>query len=180
MKKIVAMLAMASMLAGSCSVMAAEPEVTTQEAVSSEERNYSPESGTGWMCGEINGESVEFEFTGIGKGLTGNTYNFQSEEYDLAVTFNKDLEVDKEMKENSIIQIEIMSHNEATSGYYFAKKTVRANVDSTVTLLQKTEEGLMQGEFEVTLLSADRYVGDTRPGILPELKISAGEFCFCE
>ena len=45
---------------------------------------------------------------------------------------------------------------------------------------QKTEEGLMQGEFDVTVLSGNRYVGDARPGMLPELEISNGEFCFCE
>ena len=72
----------------------------------------------------------------------GHTYNFKAEEYDLAVTFNKELEVGTQMDENSIIQIELMSRDEATSGYYFAKKTVRENVDSTVILDQKTEEGL--------------------------------------
>ena len=178
MKKIVAMLAMASMLAGSCSVMAAEIE--TKAEATDAERNYSPESGTGWMYADINGEHVEFEFAGFGKGLTGHTYNFKAEEYDLAVTFNKELEVGTQMDENSIIQIELMSRDEATSGDYFAKKTVRENVDSTVILDQKTEEGLMQGEFDVTVLSGNRYVGDARPGMLPELEISNGEFCFCE
>ena len=65
MKKIVAMLAMASMLAGSCSVMAAEIE--TKAEATDAERNYSPESGTGWMYADINGEHVEFEFAGFGK-----------------------------------------------------------------------------------------------------------------
>lgn len=183
MKKIMAMLALTSMLMGSCCVMAEEskPAETAVEAEDlKEERNYSPESGTGWLCAEINGEPVEFEFKSFTKGMTGTTYSFEGEGYTMAIVFNKALEVDETMEENAITQIEVISSLTATSGYYFSKKSSKNDVESTVKLVQKTDDGLMQGEFSVTVLSGDRYVGDSKPGILPELEITDGEFCFCE
>ena len=47
-----------------------------------------------------------------------------------------------------------------------------------MTLKEKTDDGLLQGEFTVTVPTAERYVGDNKPGILPELKFTKGEFCF--
>lgn len=184
MKKTIAMLALTSMFMGTCCVMAEEPETTQETAAEEqdkkEERDYNPESGTGWLSAEINGETVEFEFKGMTKGMTGTTYNFESEGYVMGVMFNKALEVDTPMEENAITQIEIISSLESTSGYYFSKKSSKEDVESTATLIQKTDDGLLQGEFTVTVLSGDRYVGDSRPGILPELEITDGEFCFCE
>lgn len=181
MKKVMAMLAMASMLMGSCCTMAAETKPAAVEAEETkEDRNYNPESGTGWLCAEINGEPVELEFKSCTKGMTGTTYSFESKEYTMAIVFNKALKVDEEMEGNAITQIEVISSVSSSAGYYFSKKTSKTDVESTVKLVQKTDEGLLQGEFSATVLTAERYVGDSKPGILPELEITAGEFCFCE
>ena len=69
-KRIIGLLAAVTMLAG-MSVGAAETEKA--------ERNYAPEEGKGWMAVEINGEEVEFEYTGSTKGMTGTTYNFKAD-----------------------------------------------------------------------------------------------------
>ena len=42
------------------------------------------------------------------------------------------------------------------------------------------EDGLWQGTFSVTVNSADRWLGDMKPGIIAELELENGEFCFCE
>ncbi len=82
--------------------------------------------------------------------------------------------------ENSINSIEILSHVTETSGCYFTKKSSRNNVDSEVTLEKMDEDGLWQGTFRVTATAADRWLGDMKPGIIAELKLENGEFCFCE
>jgi len=98
----------------------------------------------------------------------------------MALVFNKKLVVGEEMDKNAIAQIEIMSHATADNGYYFAKKAAGKDVVSTVTLAENETEGVLQGEFTVTVPTADRYVGDNKPGILPELELTEGEFCFFE
>lgn len=42
------------------------------------------------------------------------------------------------------------------------------------------EDGIWQGTFSVTVLSADRWLGDMKPGIIAELEFENGEFCFCK
>lgn len=152
----------------------------TANAAEATERNYAPEEGKGWLVVEINGEEVEFEYDGSNKGMTGTTYNFKAEEYTMSLMLNKKLEVGEEMETNAITQIEIMSHATADTGYYFAKKASGEDVVSTVTLAESQGEGILQGEFTVTVPTADRYVNDNRPGILPELELTEGEFCFFE
>lgn len=180
-KRLLVMLAMATMLMGTCA-MAEETEAVEEPATAEEavERNYAPEAGTGWLVAKINGEDVELEFESATKGMTGKTYSFASEEYEINLMLNKSLKVGEEMEENAITQIEVLSHVESSYGYYFTKKSPGAAVVSTVTLAETENEDMMQGEFTVTVPSGDRYVGDFRPGILPELVFTEGEFCFCE
>ncbi len=168
-KRLIGILAAATMLLG-----------VSAGAAEAVERDYAPEEGKGWMVVEINGEEVEFEYTGSTKGMTGTTHNFKADEYTIALVFNKKLEIGKEMETNAIAQIEIMSHATADNGYYFAKKAAGKDVVSTVTLAEAQSEDIMQGEFTVTVPTADRYVGDNKPGILPELELTEGEFCFFE
>ncbi|MCI8317891.1 MAG: hypothetical protein HFG96_05105 [Lachnospiraceae bacterium] len=168
-KRIIGLLAAATMLLG--------VSASAAEAV---ERDYAPEEGKGWLVVEINGEEVEFEYTSSTKGMTGTTHNFEAEDYTMALVFNKKLVVGEEMDKNAIAQIEIMSHATADNGYYFAKKAAGKDVVSTVTLAENETEGVLQGEFTVTVPTADRYVGDNKPGILPELELTEGEFCFFE
>lgn len=70
------------------------------------------------------------------------------------------------MGENSINSIEVQSHVTATSGYYFTKKSGDAAVNSEVTMEKIDEDGIWQGTFSVTVLSADRWLGDMKPGII--------------
>ena len=84
------------------------------------------------------------------------------------------------MGENSINSIEVQSHVDTTSGYYFSKKSGDVSVNSEVTMEKVDEDGLWQGTFSVTVLSADRWLGDMKPGIIAELEFENGEFCFCE
>ena len=67
-----------------------------------------------------------------------------------------------------------------TSGYYFSKKSPSAAVDSEVTLQQGGENGIWQATFRVTVNSADRWLGDMKPGLISELPLENGEFCFCK
>lgn len=112
--------------------------------------------------------------------MTGTTYNFKSDDFTMALVFNKKLVVGEEMDTNAIAQIEIMSSETSSAGYYFAKKAAGKDVVSTVTLEESEAEGITQGVFTVTVPTADRYVNDNRPGMLPELELTEGEFCFFE
>lgn len=198
-KKLFAMMLAAAMLGTSFSAMASETEapaeavtetaateaaateaVTEAAAEETVERNHNPEAGTGWLTVDINGEPEEFELKYVTIGLTGKTCHFESDGYTMSFILSKDLAVGETMGTNSIYQIDLLSSEEATSGYYFAKKTVKADVDSEVTLSQKTEDGLVDGTFKVTVNSAERYVGDARPGIQESLVLENGEFCFHE
>lgn len=144
------------------------------------ERNYAPEAGTGWMAVEIHGKPEELAFVEGTKSLSGTTYVFENEDYRISIVFDRKLEVGVTAGENSINSIEILSHVTETSGYYFTKKSSGNNVDSEVTLEKMDEDGLWQGTFRVTATTADRWLGDMKPGIIAELKLENGEFCFCE
>ena len=77
-KKLIAILALAVMVMGT-SVTAAAAETKTAEesaaeevteaAEETEERDYNPEEGKGWLTAEINEEPVEFEYAGQTKGI---------------------------------------------------------------------------------------------------------------
>lgn len=190
MKKRLLIMLSAVMLLGTCvTVSAAEKEADTAAVQETEaaaedtdeaaDRDYNPEAGAGWLAAEINDEPVEFEFESAAKGMTGTTYTFKSEKFSVSLMFNKSLEVGEEMDKNAITQIEVVSSDNASSGYYFVKKSSGQDVESTVTL-EKSEDGLVQGTFTVTVPTAERYVGDNRPGILEELVFTEGEFCFHE
>lgn len=172
-KKLIALLILSTMLTGTM-VIAEETPDTEVTA----ERNYSPEAGTGWLAVKINDELVEFEYTGTQKGMTGEVHSFEAESFSMLLMLNKKLELGTEMETNAITQIEIMSDDASSSGYYFTKKTSSSDVTSKVLLAEATSEDITQGTFEVTVLTADRYVGDNKPGILPQLELTEGEFCF--
>lgn len=180
-KRLLVMLALATMMLGT-TAFAAETELpeAQETEVEASERNYDPEEGTGWLVAKINDKEVEFEYESKTSGMTGTTYNFEAEDFTLSFVLNKALEVGTEMDENAITQIEVVSSDAASVGYYFSKKSTGSNVDSKVTLGEKSEDGLLKGEFSVKVLTADRYVGDNKPGILPELDFTDGEFCFRE
>ena len=181
-KKLLALLIISTMLSGT--VVIAEENAETAETVVEEvaeetvERNYSPEEGTGWLSVKINDEVVEFEYTGTQKGMTGSVHSFEADRFSMLLMFNKKLEIGTEMETNAVTQIEIMSSQTDSSGYYFSKKSSSTDVTSKVLLAEATSEEITQGTFEVVVLTADRYVGDTRPGILPQLDLTEGEFCF--
>ena len=185
-KKLLALLIISTMLTGTVVMAeeAAETETTetaveaaeeTEEAV---ERNYSPEAGTGWLSVKINEDIVEFEYTGTQKGMTGEVHSFEAEKFSMLLMFNKKLEIGTEMETNAITQIEIMSSESSSNGYYFTKKSSSADVASKVLLAEAASEDITQGTFEVVVLTAERYVGDNKPGILPQLDLTEGEFCF--
>ena len=182
-KKLLALLIISTILSGTI-VMAEEAAETVVEEVAEEaaeetvERNYSPEEGTGWLSVKINDEVVEFEYTGTQKGMTGSVHSFEADRFSMLLMFNKKLEIGTEMETNAVTQIEIMSSQTDSSGYYFSKKSSSTDVTSKVLLAEATSEEITQGTFEVVVLTADRYVGDTRPGILPQLDLTEGEFCF--
>lgn len=144
------------------------------------EPDYAPESGTGWMKVDIYDEPQELSFKGISKGMSGEVFIFENETYTVSIVLDKKLEVGVTGGENSIKQIEVYSHATNTSGYYFTKKSSSASVDSEVTLQKKAEDGVWQGNFRVTVLTADRWLGDMKPGLIAELPLENGEFCFCE
>lgn len=48
----------------------------------------------------------------------------------MSIVFDQDLAVGETMGTNSIYQIDLLSSEEDSSGYYFSKKTVTADVDS--------------------------------------------------
>ena len=190
-KKWIALLALAAMLTGTCA-LAQETEAVsgletealsgqTAEAGSeeTEERNYAPESGTGWLAAKINDNPVELEFTGESKGMTGTIYSFESEDYTVNIMLNKSLKAGEAMEENAVSQIEVLSREKSSVGYYFTKKSSGTDVESTAALAETDREDLVQAEFTVTVPAAERYVGDFKPGILPELVFTEGEFCFC-
>lgn len=180
-KKLLSLLIIATMLSGTIVMAeeAAEAETVVEEAAEEAvERNYSPEAGTGWLSVKINDTVVEFEYTGTQKGMTGEVHSFEADEFTMLIMLNKKLEIGTEMETNAITQIEIMSEETSSDGYYFTKKSSGTDVASKVLLVEATSEDITQGTFEVTVLTADRYVGDNRPGILPQLDLTEGEFCF--
>ncbi len=190
MKKLMGIFVLVLVLAGS-SALAAESELSagteaeTEETEETEEeteaeRDYNPSSGSGWMTVLVNEESENFEYTGSMKSMTGTVYTFESDDFSVSLMLNKDLKTGKEMDGNAITQIEVVSAAPASAGYYFVKKSSGTVVESSVLLCESTEEGIIQGEFSVTVPSSERYVGDNRPGILEELAFTEGEFCFCE
>lgn len=144
------------------------------------ERNYAPEAGTGWMTVDIHGEPVELEFTEASKGLSGTTYVFESKAYRVSIVFDRQIKAGEAMGENAINSIEIVSHTASTSGYYFTKKTKDVPVDCEVMLEKKAEDGIWQGTFRVMAHTADRWLGDMKPGLIADLALENGEFCFCE
>ena len=148
--------------------------------VETEVRDYNPEQGTGWMTAKVNDTSANLEYTGSTKGMTGTMYSFEGDGFEVNLMFNKKLEAGEEMDENAIIQIEVISSNHDSIGYYFTKKSSKTKVESNVLLSKEAPEGIMQGEFSVTVPSADRYVGDNKPGILEKLEFTEGEFGFFE
>ena len=172
MKKIVTLLLAIAMLCG----LAAFAE----EAATDTERNYAPESGTGWMLVDIHGQTEELAYVESVRSLTGATYVFENDDYRVSIVLDRDLEAGVTMGENSINSIEIQSHLDSTSGYYFSKKSSSDVVNSEVTMEKIDEDGLWQGTFSVTVNSADRWLGDMKPGIIAELELENGEFCFCE
>lgn len=189
-KRLVIMLALTAMLVGTTVTASAadkeadtaavqETETAGEDAQKAEDRDYNPEAGTGWLVADMNEEPVEFEFDSAAKGMTGTAYTFKSDKFTMTLMLNKSLEVGKEMDKNAITQIEVVSSDSASAGYYFIKKSSGKDVDSTVTL-EKSEDGLIQGTFTVTVPTAERYVGDNKPGILEELVFTEGEFCFHE
>lgn len=165
MKKLL-MLVLALMLCMACAL--AEAPV---------ERNYAPEAGTGWLYCTINDEVIEFTYTGFTKSMADVTYSFASDKYTMNVIFNKKLEVGVEMTVNAVKSLELISSDGATAGYYLVKKSTSKDVDSDV-LLTKNEDGLMAGTFRVMVHPIERFVGDMRPGMIQDLELSAGEFCF--
>lgn len=144
------------------------------------EADYAPESGTGWMKVDIYGELQELSFKEVAKGMSGDTFIFENDNYTVSIIFDKKLEVGVTGGENSVKQIEVYSRLTNTSGYYFSKKSPSVSVDSEVTLQKKAEDGVWQGTFRVTVLTADRWLGDMKPGLIAELPLENGEFCFCE
>lgn len=180
-KRLFVVLALTTMMLGT-TAFAAETETVSEQSTEAAdaEKNYDPEEGTGWLTAKINDKEVEFEYENKTTGMTGTTYNFESDDFTLSIVFNKALEIGTEMDGNAITQIEVVSSDAASSGYYFSKKSTGNDVDSKVLLKEKSDDGLVQGEFSVKVLTADRYVGDNKPGILPELDFTDGEFCFRE
>ncbi|MDO4547784.1 MAG: hypothetical protein Q4D04_06800 [Clostridia bacterium] len=144
------------------------------------QRNYAPESGSGWLVAEIYGEPVELAYTGSTKSMTGTSHAFESEDYSISIAFDRKIEVGVTMGENSVNQIELISSYTPTEGYYFTKKSSSVSVDSEVLLEKMGEDGIWQGTFRVTVNPGDRWVGDMRPGIIAGLDIENAEFCFCE
>lgn len=158
---------------------AVEAETEAGESAATE-RDLDPESGSGWLTATIDGAQRELEFVSATKGMTGTVYLFQGSGYSLSLLFDKKLDVDNEVEKNSINQAEVMSSTSESSGYYFVRKGAGKEVDGKAVLLQKTDDGLFQGEFSVNIPRGDRYVGDTKPGILEVLEITDGAFCFRE
>lgn len=172
MKKIVALLLAIAML---CSMTV----FALAEAVEAPaERNYAPEAGTGWMIVDICGETQELAFVEAVRGLTGVTYVFENNAYSISIVLDRKLKVGETMGENAINSIEVLSHTSKTSGYYFTKKSSSVKVNSEVTMAKIDEDGLYQGTFKVDVTTADRWLGDAKPGILPVLNLTNGEFCF--
>ena len=79
MKKIIALLMALMMLCGVAAL--AEEAATTEEAVVEVERNYAPESGTGWMSVDIHGVHEELTYVESVRSLSGATYIFENEDY---------------------------------------------------------------------------------------------------
>ena len=104
MKKIVTLLLAIAMLCG----LAAFAE----EAATDTERNYAPESGTGWMIVDIHGQTEELAYVESVRSLTGATYVFENDDYRVSIVLDRDLEAGVTMGENSINSIEIQSHLE--------------------------------------------------------------------
>lgn len=181
-RKVTGLLVLAVMLMSAMAAAQAEEATEGASEVTSEaaERNYSPEAGTGWLTAQLGDETIELTYEGSTNGMTGKTYSFTSEDFDINLMLNKSLKAGETMEGNAITQIEVLSHETSSTGYYFIKKSSGTDVTSTVTLAETDDENILQGEFSVTVPSADRYVGDFKPGILPELEFTDGEFCFCE
>lgn len=159
-------------------VLALGGAARAEEVAEAHVRDYEPAAGTGWMVVEIYGETIEMEYTGFTKGMTGTTYSFAGGGYTLSIMFDSKLKEGETGGENSVKQLEIVSSLSATSGYYFVKKATGKAVDSEVTLVKKDHEGLWQGTFRVMAHPGDRYLGDSKPGIIEDLLLENGEFCF--
>lgn len=172
MKKFVAMMLALVMLC--CMTVVAMAEAVEAPA----ERNYAPEAGTGWMIVDVYGEPQELAFVEAVRGLTGETLVFENSAYRVSIVLDRKLKVGETMGENSINSIEVLSHVGKTSGYYFTKKSSSVKVNSEVTMAKINEDGLYQGTFKVVVTTADRWLGDTKPGIIAELDFTNGEFCF--
>lgn len=142
------------------------------------EKNYEPEEGTGWLTCTIAGEEVEFTYVSSVKGITGTTHSFEADGFTMAIEFNSALEVGVAMTPNAIKSLEIVSASQTSRGYYYVKKTTSEDLVSEVLLETMTDEGLMHGTFSATAHPAERYVADVLPGILEDLFIEMGEFCF--
>lgn len=139
-----------------------------------------PEAGSGSLIVDIMGETILFNYVDTAMAMTGKTYNFAAEMYTLSFMLDKSLKIGEVMEENSIRQIELISHESTSAGYYFTKKSSAQNVQSKVLLEEKNDDGLMKGTFEVVVTPADRWVGDMRPGMISELKLENGLFWFHE
>ena len=86
MKKIIALLLAIMML---CGITAFAEEAAVDEA----DRNYAPESGTGWMSVDIHGEHEELTYVESVRSLSGTTYIFENDDYRVSIVFDRDLEV---------------------------------------------------------------------------------------
>lgn len=137
-----------------------------------------PETGAGWLHCTIQGQQVEFTYTGSTKSMSTLTHSFASDLYTMNIVFNKKLEVGTAMTVNAIQSLELISSDNATAGYYQVKKSTSQDVDSEVLLEQPAKEGCIQGTFRIMIHPIERYVGDVRPGMIQDLELTDGSFCF--
>lgn len=126
---------------------------------------------------EIQGKEEIFAYAGSTPGMSGTVYNFNSKEYSLSFIFNKKIKTGEEMNRNAFQQIEVISSNPATAGYYFVKKTIGKDNESKL-LLEVQEKAKLKGEFSFIIHPADRWVGDLRPGMIENLEFKNGSFDF--
>ena len=168
MKKIVFLFTVLILIASFSAVIAEATEIP---------RNYDVSEGEGWLICTILGEEVTFKYDDSAKNMTDTVHNFSSDEYKLRIVFSK-LEIGVKMEVNAIKSIELVSSATATSGYYATKKSRTTDVVSEVLLEKPLEPEIIQGTFSAVITTADRWVGDLRPGIIAELPLEDGEFCF--
>lgn len=168
MKKIINIVFMFILLVSLSSVCAEETKTPP---------NYDVAEGEGWLICTIQGEEVTFKYDNSTRNMTDTVHNFSSDEYKLRIVFSK-LEIGVKMEENAIKSIELVSSANATSGYYAIKKSRTTDVISEVLLEEPVKPEIIQGKFSAVITPADRWVGDLRPGIIAELALEDGEFCF--